>query len=119
MKAFVCVGVHPTEDPGKVSEAVENLFPGTILEGNGLLQGEVYDLRKFRELIQKRKIRSSLEAVLEKNHCAGSTYLMFDKQAALAGSPNVYSGQEMGAIKLEFKCGENQIHEAIWGNENE
>jgi predicted RNA binding protein with dsRBD fold (UPF0201 family) len=119
MKAIVSVGVHPTEDRGKVVEAVERLFPGAALGGGELLSGEVNDLSRFRELVEQRRIRNALESILNKNYCAGSTYIMLNKQAAFMGKPNAYAGQELGPIKLELECEEREIHEAIWGNKNE
>lgn len=115
MRAFVSIGLHPTENRQKVTEAAHTLFPETALEGEELLTGEVHDLKEFRELIEKRQIRNTLETILERNHCAGSTYLLLNKQAALAGKPNVYAGQELGPLKLELQCNPEEIHPALWG----
>jgi predicted RNA binding protein with dsRBD fold (UPF0201 family) len=115
MKVYASVGVHPTENREKVIEAVQNLFPGTILEGEEHLKGTVPDLKRFRELVEQRKIRNTLESILEKNYCAGCTYLLLNKQAAFVGKPNVYAGQELGPVKLELECEKEKIHELLWG----
>lgn len=119
MKAWASVGLHPTENKEKVLQSVHGLFPGTQLKGKEVLMGKIPDLALFRELVQKRKIRPSLEKILEKNFCAGRTYILLNKQAAFMGTPNVYSKQELGAIKLEFECEEKELKSLLGGKENE
>ena len=114
MRAFVSVGLHPTEDKEKVVKAVQNLFPGTSLEGKELLNGPVTDLTTFQELLEKRKIRNTFESLLERNYCVGKTYLLLNKQAAFMGTPNIYAHQELGPIKFELECKEEELHEALW-----
>ncbi|MCD4739708.1 hypothetical protein K8R43_00795 [archaeon] len=115
MKIIVSVGLHPTEDKTKVIEAVHKIFPGTPLEGKELLQGTVTNLTKFKELTQKSGLNIHLEKLLEKNYCAGATYILLNKQTALQGKTSLYSGQELGSIKLELHCSKEEIHQTING----
>ncbi|MCD6414068.1 MAG: hypothetical protein J7L23_00375 [Candidatus Diapherotrites archaeon] len=115
MEVKVAVTLNPTESRDKVSKAVEMLFPGVKLSGDELLEGEIQDITRFRELLAQRKVRNTFESILAKNYCAGSTYLLLNKQAAFMGKPNVFAGQELGPIKLEISCKEGEIHKIIWG----
>lgn len=117
MEMKVSVTLNPTEDREKVVKAVKNLFPEVQLQGDELLEGPVQSLKKFRELLERRRVRNTFESILMKNYCNGSTYLLLNKQAAFTGKPNIFAGQELGPIKLEIICGEDEIHEIVWGSD--
>lgn len=117
MEITVSVTLNPTEDKEKVIKAVKNIFPDAQLHGEEVLEGSVQDLKKFQELLERRRVRNTFESILIRNYFNGSTYVLLNKQAAFMGKPNIFVGQELGPIKLEIFCDEKEIHSIIWGSE--
>ena len=82
--------VHPTEDEGKVRDALLNIFPTLIFNaknsyGNALLVGEgnsVSDLRQIRALILKERIPDSARKVFRSSTVSQKTIVYLNKQVA-------------------------------------
>ncbi len=103
-----------TESAERVRAAVENLFPGVELKGNGQLEAELgpEDLRLIQRLIAVRKIGKTVRSQLLKNLRDGKTKLMFNKQAAFAGKLSLveeYDESPMGAVVLEMDWDDGMV----------
>jgi len=91
----------PTEDRKKVLLALSNLFPDSRFKEDGYrLIGEV-DLSRFKELLEKEKIRTTIEAVLDDNLAGETSFLDLNKTAALAGRVAIDESSPLGKIRLQ------------------
>ncbi len=103
--------VSPSEDPGKVAQALENLLfgEGALSEG-GLMVKLVSDradsLGKIREQFRDRHVRGAARRLLVSGIDGGSTTLMLNRQAAAAGVVALCSSPDqspLGPIRLTIE----------------
>lgn len=91
----------PTEDKKKVLLALNNLFPDSKFKEDGdRLIGEV-GLSRFKELLEKEKIRTAIEAILDENLAGEKAFLDLNKIAALAGRVAMDESSPIGKIRLQ------------------
>jgi len=92
--------LKPTEHKSRVLEALDNLFPSAgFEEKEGNLVAEV-ELSRFKELLEKEKIRPTVEAVLDENISDDESHIDLNKIAASAGRVAIDEGSPIGKIRL-------------------
>ena len=92
--------VFPTEDPGKVRQALLNLFPGAdLVEGECGMTASTTDLSHFMELVRRQRILDAMRATLLRGIEADSITFSLNKQAAFVGKISMVEGNvPLGAI---------------------
>ncbi|MCQ8905834.1 MAG: hypothetical protein NQU45_08990 [Methanothermobacter sp.] len=100
--------VRATEDPEKVREAVQNVFPELEIDVEGDTvrgTGDAGSLRNLQEALEKRRIRLTARKILKKHVRASSTWFYINKQAALMNRVNVLeeSISALGDILVELE----------------
>lgn len=75
----------PTEDRAKVVEAIVNLFPDFVAEGDDPIIGTARSTEHFAELLKKQRIRSAARAVMRRNASEHTLHITLNKQVAAAG----------------------------------
>jgi predicted RNA binding protein with dsRBD fold (UPF0201 family) len=120
MRVLVRARVYPTESQEKVLLALKNLFPTIDFQvSEDEVSGESQDwesLEKFREGIRARRIRDSIEDILNRNWRDGKTWIRLNKQDALRGVFNVSESSPLGDILVEIEVPKHLIHEMVWGS---
>ncbi len=89
MRIIAEAEVKPTEDPGKVAKALNNLFTGPLMERQDgkraflTLEGSsVSALERFRMIIQRDRIRAAAGAVMRKASSERGIHVFLNKQVA-------------------------------------
>jgi len=103
MRLEVRVRVYPTEDEGKVMQAIRNLFDIEVgLEGDYLVgRGEErVVLNRFYTLLRSQGILDSARKVLLKNTLGDQLSFRLNKQAAFAGAVNFDGNSYLGSIQV-------------------
>jgi len=115
VEVHVEVEVNPTEDPGKVKRAVENMF-GSVefevkLEGwGGLLIAKakgIDGLTKLHNLLRRERIRDAARGVLFDGLGKKSIVFYLNKQVAYAGHISFskpVAESPLGPIKVQMRC---------------
>jgi predicted RNA binding protein with dsRBD fold (UPF0201 family) len=88
-RVVISAPVKPTEDCDKVKQAIQNLFPDAHIERhkNGLV-GKSDNLERFRDLLERQRIRDSARSFLSKG-CQDRTFVFtLNKQAAYMDKVN-------------------------------
>jgi predicted RNA binding protein with dsRBD fold (UPF0201 family) len=75
----------PTEDRSKVAEAILNIFPDAVIEGDDPLVGIGRSTEQFSEILLKSRIRSAARAVLMRSITDTSVRFLLNKQVATVG----------------------------------
>jgi len=108
--------VNPTEDPGKVSRALRNLFPNANLittrvdERRSKLEAtmsRLEDLDKLRSLLRQQAIRDAARKILFHSLSGSMIVVHLNKQAAFAEKVSFcdrYDESPLGPITLTITC---------------
>jgi len=119
MRIRVSARIYPTEDERQVKRAILSVFPDARLEKEGdILTGEASGVERFREVIRSRRIRDTIEEILEGNYSSGKTWIDLNKQDALKGIVNVCEDSPLGCLHVEFFLERDEIKELVWGSKN-
>lgn len=108
MKVRVEARVYPSEDPGKVAEAVENIFPAIDLEeSEDFVRGvseDLNSLENFKNLLGLQAIRDSARSVMKEGSEGNKLFLNLNKQVATVNKVN-FSGDDapLGPIRLTIQ----------------
>lgn len=100
--------INPTEDPEKVKKSVQNIFPKGKIKIESeyvLLSGERELLVHFKEILEKRKIRTVARSIMEKGIDGNKVKFYVSKQAALVNVINFSEDNSapLGDIKIEIE----------------
>jgi predicted RNA binding protein with dsRBD fold (UPF0201 family) len=97
--------VFPTEDPGKVRQALLNLFPGAeLVEGEFGMTASTTDLSHFMELVRRQRILDAMRATLLRGAEADRTTFYLNKQAAFVGKISMVEGNvPLGAVVVTIQ----------------
>ncbi|ASJ15590.1 hypothetical protein A3L04_00115 [Thermococcus chitonophagus] len=119
--------IHATEDPEKVLEALETLFPEDIsakdidfevIETEGYFGNPILvvdaelrhsrNIRKFlenlRKMLSEEDRRYLWEHAEEKVDDTGTFYIRFDKQKAYLGEAKVSEGEDVIHVRIKVKA---------------
>jgi uncharacterized protein len=98
--------VNPTEDLEKVIKAMETLFnyDELVIEDNYVsVSGERESLLRFKDSLEKRKIRSTARRILSAGVNDNTISFKLNKQAAFAGLVN-FTDEELPSLgEIEVK----------------
>lgn len=93
--------IFPSEDPKKVRDAVNRIFPGEELtEGDGEIYGPV-SLDNFSKMIRRQQILDTTRLVLFKGMRDNRTLMRLNKQVATVGKVSFAEPRSiLGAIEV-------------------
>lgn len=113
-KAIIEASVSPSEDPGKVAEALRNVAGGHVETESSdavsirMVTGDPRAFLHLKEQLRDRHIRSAARRQLLLNRREEETSLMLNRQAAAAGVVALCGSPEespLGPIYLTFVSG--------------
>lgn len=109
MKIEVNAKIHPSEDPDKVTEAVENIFPEINLSvEENQVKGKSTNknsLEKLKNKIGLQAIRDTARKELEKNREKKSIRFSLNKQVATVDKVNFSTGETpLGSIEVRIEA---------------
>jgi len=109
----VCVCVRPTERVEKVVSAIENIFPGLIMDIRGD-RIDAYDgpesLKTFHELLRKERILDTARSVMLEGSVGSTVQFRLSKQAALMGIVSFPPDEEpLGSLHVQISGSEKLV----------
>jgi len=95
---------HPTEDRDKVVQAILNIFPDAVLEGEDPVTGVGQSFERFAELLRRQKIRAAARATLARGVRGQTVSFSLNKQVVTVGKVSFSDEQQpLGAIDVEIE----------------
>ena len=113
IEIFVSSSVRPTERVDRVVSAIENIFPGLVMDIRSD-RIEAYDgpesLRVMHDLLRRQKILDAARSEMLRGLVEDSTSFRLNKQAALMGVISFPAEEEpLGSIHVRITGGERVI----------
>ena len=113
IEVAICSSVRPTERVDKVVLAIENIFPGLIMDIRSD-KIEAYNgpdsLKKLHELLRKQEILDTARSVMLSGLSGDSIEFRLNKQAAFMGFVSFPPEEEpLGSISVRITGGERVI----------
>lgn len=98
--------IKPTEDPGKVKKAIQNLFPDAQMDiQDTKLVAQSSTLDKFQEMLKRQRIRDSARSLLLKGCDEHSLVFKLNKQSAYINKINfAVVDHPLGEITVHITC---------------
>jgi uncharacterized protein len=114
IEVTICSSVRPTERVEKVVSAIENIFPGLIMDIRAD-KIEAYNgpdsLKTLHELLRKQKILDTARKVMLRTLVGNTTNFQLSKQAALMGVVSFPPEEEaLGSLHVQITGGEGVIN---------
>jgi predicted RNA binding protein with dsRBD fold (UPF0201 family) len=75
----------PTENRGKIVEAIIRLFPDAVVEGDDPIVARSASVDAFGDALRRYRIRDAARAVMRRGKKGNSTSLLLNKQVAAIG----------------------------------
>ena len=75
----------PTEDRGKIVEAIIRLFPDAEIDGDDSIVARSASVDAFRDILRRYRIRDAARAVIRRGQKGNSTSFLLNKQVAAIG----------------------------------
>ena len=113
IEIFVSSSVRPTERVDRVVSAIENIFPGLVMDIRSD-RIEAYDgpesLRVMHDLLRRQKILDAARSEMLRGLVEDSTSFRLNKQAALMGIVSFPAEEEaLGSLHIRITGGERVI----------
>jgi len=113
IEVTICSSVRSTERVEKVVSAIENIFPGLIMDIRAD-RIEAYNgpdaLKMFHELLRKEEILDSARSVMQRGLVGNTIQFQLNKQAALMGFVSFPPEEEaLGSLHVQITGGERVI----------
>jgi predicted RNA binding protein with dsRBD fold (UPF0201 family) len=113
IEIFVSSSVRPTERVDRVVTAIENIFPGLVMDIR-TDRIEAYDgsesLRVMHDLLRRQKILDAARSEMLRGLVEDSTSFRLNKQAALMGIVSFPAEEEaLGSLHIRITGGERVI----------
>jgi uncharacterized protein len=114
IEVTICSSVRPTERLEKVVAAIENIFPGLIMDIRAdRIEG--YNgpdsLKTLHELLRKQEILDTARRVMLRGLVGNATAFQLSKQAALMGFVSFPPEEEaLGSLHVQITGGEGVIN---------
>ena len=113
IEIFVSSSVRPTERVDRVVSAIENIFPGLVMDIR-TDRIEAYDgpdsLRVMHELLRRQKILDAARSEMLRGFVGDATSFRLNKQAALMGIVSFPAEEEaLGSLHIKITGGERVI----------
>lgn len=114
IEVTICSSVRPTERVEKVVSAIENIFPGLIMDIRAD-RIDAYDgldsLKTLHELLRRQEILDTARKVMLRTLVGNTTTFLLSKQAALMGIVSFPPEEEaLGSLHVQITGGENVIN---------
>lgn len=114
IEVTICSSVRPTERVEKVVSAIENIFPGLIMDIRAD-KIEAYNgpdsLKMLHELLRRQEILDTARKVLLRGLVGNATTFQLSKQAALMGVVSFPPEEEaLGSLHVQITGGESVIN---------
>jgi predicted RNA binding protein with dsRBD fold (UPF0201 family) len=114
IEVTICSAVRPTERVEKVVSAIENIFPGLIMDIRAD-KIEAYNgpdsLRTLHELLRRQKILDTARKVMLRGLVGNATTFQLSKQAALMGVVSFPPEEEaLGSLHVQITAGMSIIN---------
>lgn len=101
MRIIVKAPCKPTEDSLKVRKAILNMFPELeVEEKDGEMEGNGSSIEKFKDLLEKQKIRAAARRILMGGKADDETRFRLNKQAAYMGVVSFGVNSPLGDITV-------------------
>ena len=102
--------IKHTEDPDKVKQAIQNLFPDAQIDIHNMkIIAHSTTLDRFQELLKRQRIRDSARSLLLKNCGKNTIVFKLNKQLAYMNKINfAVVGHPLGEITVSITCGNPQ-----------
>lgn len=115
MRISGSVPVYPTEDRGKVREAVRSVFEdASVSESGNRMVFESGDASAFIKSLTDQKIRDTARSIIVPSSDESVSEFYLNKQAALCGKVNFTEGDStLGDIHVRISEGVEEILQAI------
>ena len=104
-EASIVASISPTENPEKVREAIDNLFPGSDFEiSQHSVRARARSLDKFSEMMEKQKIQDTARSILLDSISGSRMQFWLGKQAAFMGRVNFTDGcSVLGDLEISIE----------------
>ena len=114
IEVTICSSVRPTERVEKVVSAIENIFPGLIMDIRAD-RIEAYNgpdsLKTLHELLRKQEILDTARSVMLRGLVGNTIQFQLNKQAALMGFVSFPPEEEpLGSLHVQITGGERVIN---------
>jgi predicted RNA binding protein with dsRBD fold (UPF0201 family) len=114
IEVTICSSVRPTERVEKVVTAIENIFPGLIMDIRAD-RIEAYNgldsLKTLHELLRKQQIFDTARSVMLRGLVGNTIQFQLNKQAALMGFVSFPAEEEpLGSLHVQITGGERVIN---------
>ena len=114
IEVTICSFVRPTERVEKVVSAIENIFPGLIMDIRAD-RIEAYNgpdsLKTLHELLRRQEILDTARKVMLRTLVGNTTAFQLSKQAALMGLVSFPPEEEaLGSLHVQITGGEGVIN---------
>ncbi|HOV81673.1 MAG TPA: RNA-binding domain-containing protein [Methanothrix sp.] len=113
IEVSICSPVRPTERVDRVVSAVENIFPGLIMDIRSdkiEAYGGADGLRTFHEKLRRQRILDSARSVMRQGLAGETVSFLLSKQAALMGYVSFPPEEEpLGSIHVQITGGQTVI----------
>jgi uncharacterized protein len=114
IEVTICSSVRPTERVELVVSAIENIFPGLIMDIRAD-RIEAYNgpgsLKTLHELLRRQKILDTARSVMLRGLVGDVTRFQLSKQAALMGFVSIPPEEEpLGSLHVQITGGERVIN---------
>ncbi len=84
-EVHLCARCFPTEDRGKVADALRALFPDAVVEGDDPVSARANDIAVFSEQLAKQRIRAAARKVMLRGIEGDEVRFRLNKQVATVG----------------------------------
>jgi len=113
IEVSICSSVRPTERVEKVVTAIENIFPGLIMDIR-TDRVEAYNgpdaLKTLHELLRKQQILDTARSVMQRGLVGETIQFQMSKQAALMGFVSFPPEEEpLGSLHVQITGGQRVI----------
>jgi len=106
MKLKICTTINPTENKKKITERMQEAFPGCKFE---ILKNEIRCetdnpavLEKIKQKVEEKRIKHTIQYLIIKNQTPAGTKIELNKQTLMLGKINfVEENYPLGNVVIE------------------
>ncbi|HNX39042.1 MAG TPA: RNA-binding domain-containing protein [Methanothrix sp.] len=110
IEVSICSSVRPTEKVDRVVSAVENIFPGLVMDIRSdkiEAYGGADGLKTLHEMLRRQRILDSARSVMRRGLVGETVSFQISKQAALMGVVSFPPEEEpLGSLHIQITGGE-------------
>jgi predicted RNA binding protein with dsRBD fold (UPF0201 family) len=103
---------YPTENRGKIVEAIVGLFPDAEVDGDDPIVGRSTTADAFGDALRRHRIRDAARAIMRRGRKGNSTKFLLNKQVATIGKVS-FSEENHPLGDIEVTMTSDNIDELI------